>query len=104
LDVYRKQNKQQSIEISNLRKGSANLKAQLLTLSTSRVWHASEFKNARNQLVESTLSRKIIEERLAMDIIKLKSENAKLRARGDRAIKILKRAAKTGQNMAESET
>lgn len=85
-------------EIANLRKGTANLKSQLFSQSASRASYISEFKNTRKQLVSSNITRKAVEERLAMEIIQLKSENAQLRARGDRAIQILKKAQTKGKS------
>jgi len=85
LDVFRWQNELQNTEIEKLKKGTATLQAQLIA-------EASEFKNTRRQLVETSLSKFKAEKSLALEIAKLKSINAKLQARGEMAAQILRRA------------
>lgn len=93
LAVYRSQQEQQTAEISNLRQGTANLKAQLIKQSTSRAWYISEFKNARKQLMETNARKQLMETNLAMEIISLRKEVHKLQTSREKAAQILRRAS-----------
>jgi chaperonin cofactor prefoldin len=94
LAVFRTHQKQQTNEITNLRLGSANLRSQLIRQATSRAWYVSEYKNTRNQLIETNLSKMRNELSLAMEIIELKKKVTKLQGSREKAADILKRATK----------
>jgi hypothetical protein len=101
LAVYRTQQREQTNEIANLRFGSANLKAQLIKQSTSKAWYMSEYKNTRNQLVGTNLSKRKTEMSLAMEIIELKKQVTELQGSRARAAHILRRANRDHNSWAE---
>ena len=101
LAVLRTQQKQQTNEIVNLRLGSANLRSQLIRQATSRAWYMSEYKNTRNQLIDTNLSKMQTELSLALEIIELKKNVAKLQGSRERAADILRRATNDNSSWAE---